>query len=124
MNEEKQFVLWLAAYGRAWETGDAQAAGALFSQDARYFETPFDEPFRGRGAISAYWSDVPRLQEQITFRYQVLAFAADQGIARWWAEFTRRPSQSRVRLDGILLAQFDQAGLCHTFREWWHRQEA
>jgi ketosteroid isomerase-like protein len=123
MSDETRFESWLKGYGRAWETGDAEAAGALFSQEARYYETPFDEPLQGRAAVIDYWSDVPRLQEGITFRYEILADGGGRGVARWWAAFTRRATQSRVRLDGILLAEFDEAGLCLVFREWWHRQE-
>jgi hypothetical protein len=117
------FKSWLEAYDRAWETGDPQAAAALFTEDATYQETPFDAPMRGRDAIVAYWSDVPLRQEDIRFGYDILATTADQGIAHWWATFVRIPSGVRVKLDGVFAVTLDADNRCRTFREWWHRQE-
>ena len=119
--DAETFGSWLDAYGRAWETGDPEAAAELFTDDAAYHETPFDEPMRGRAEISEYWSDVPRFQEDIRFSYEVLA--ASEGIAHWSADFLRLPARTPVRLDGILLAKLDAGGRCTEFREWWHRLE-
>ena len=117
------FKGWLDAYGRAWETGDPEAATELFAEDAVYHETPFDEPMRGRAEILDYWSDVPRYQDDIRFSYEVLAVSEGEGIARWSARFVRLPARTPIRLDGVLLAKLDVAGRCTEFREWWHRQE-
>jgi ketosteroid isomerase-like protein len=114
------FDRWLTAYGRAWETGDAQAAGDLFTEDAAYLETPFDEPMRGRAAVMAYWSDVPLTQSDIRFDYEILAVAGDRGIAHWRASFLR--AGARMELDGMLTAALDGQDRCCEFREWWHRR--
>jgi SnoaL-like domain len=119
--DRETFEAWLDAYGRAWETGDREAAAELFTEDAAYHETPFDEPMRGRAEISEYWSDVPRLQENVRFSYEILA--ASEGVAHWRADFLRLPSRTPVRLDGIMLARLDAEGRCAEFREWWHRRE-
>lgn len=117
------FKMWLDAYGRAWETRDPDAATDLFTEDALYYETPFADPFAGRKAIYNYWADVPRLQTNITFRYEILSVKGDTGVARWWADFTRISSQKRVHLDGIFVITMADNGRCREFREWWHRQE-
>lgn len=39
---------WVAAYERAWASNDPAEIGALFTDDALYFTTPFREPRRGR----------------------------------------------------------------------------
>ena len=44
---QDEFKTWLDAYGRAWETRDANTVADLFSDDAAYHETPFVEPWRG-----------------------------------------------------------------------------
>ncbi|OFZ88838.1 MAG: hypothetical protein A2V78_09750 [Betaproteobacteria bacterium RBG_16_64_18] len=41
------FQQWLDRYGDAWVAGDPDAAVQLFSSDAAYYETPFDEPMFG-----------------------------------------------------------------------------
>ena len=117
------FNQWLAQYGAAWQNRDPQAAVRLFTADASYQETPFDIPMQGSQEIREYWEDVPRFQEDISFQWEVYCMTGGRGIAHWQAEFIRRSSGERVRLDGILAADFDAQGLCRSFREWWHRQE-
>ena len=122
MNQQS-FSCWLDAYKQAWETRDPQAAGKLLTEDATYREMPFDEPMRGRAAIIEYWSDVPKSQENIRFRYEILAVAENRGCARWWATFVRIPSQINVKYDGIFVVEMNQHDECTKFEEWWHRQE-
>ena len=121
--QHADFDAWLSAYGRAWETGDPEAAVALFTDDATYQETPFDEPLAGREAILGYWSPVPRSQEGVEFRHEVLAWEGDIGIAWWYAAFTRVATGARAELDGIFVCEFGDDGRCTRFREWWHERE-
>jgi hypothetical protein len=115
--------LWLTAYGRAWEEGDSNATGMLFTGDAAYQENPFDQPMRGRSAIIEYWTHVPRTQENIHFSYEIIALTGATAIAHWWTSFTRIPSYSKVKLDGIFLLTFGEDNRCTSLREWWVRQE-
>jgi hypothetical protein len=121
--DARTFEEWLDALRRAWEGRDPDAAARLFTEDATYQETPFDEPMRGRAAIRAYWEAVPTCQRQIKFDSDVLAFTPDGGgLARWRASFVRFPSGVPVELDGILLVRL-VGGQCADFREWWHSRE-
>lgn len=49
------FDAWLDRYSRASRENDARASAELFAQDARYYESPFEEPLIGREAIYRYW---------------------------------------------------------------------
>ncbi len=122
--DQETFKTWLDAYGRAWETRDAEAAADLFAEAATYRLSPFEEPVRGRSAIFEYWSGVTRSQEQIRFGSEILAVEEEIGIARWWASFVRIPSKTRVELDGIFVVALDKDGRAKAFREWWHRRES
>jgi ketosteroid isomerase-like protein len=115
------FESWLDAYKRAWETRDPEAAASLFTANATYQETPFEDPVRGREGIRDYWWDVTRYQEGIEFSYEVLATTEAGSIAHWRSGFTRLTSNSAVELDGIFLVKFDADDKCTEFREWWHR---
>jgi nuclear transport factor 2 (NTF2) superfamily protein len=114
---------WLDAYGRAWETMDPDAAIALFTEDASYQETPYDDPMRGSDQIRAYWAGVPEAQRDIRFEHEILAVVGNRGIAHWQASFTRVPSGADVTLDGIFVLDFDPDGRCETLREWWRLRE-
>jgi|SRR5215203_3058419 len=119
--ERATFTNWLDAYKRAWEARDPEAAADVFTADATYQETPFEEPVRGRRGIRDYWFDATRYQEGIEFSYEVLATTETGGIAHWRSEFTRLTSDSAVELDGIFLVELDADGKCTEFREWWHK---
>jgi len=67
---------WLDSYGRAWETKNPEAAGVLFTEDASYQESPYDEPMRGRSAIVEYWSHVSHTQEDIHFNHEIIALTS------------------------------------------------
>lgn len=120
---ESELEAWLEGYGQAWESRDPEAAAALFSEDARYYETPFIAPAQGRDGVREYWTHATRNQSDIRFSYNIVSVSGGWGIARWWATFRRVPSDMTVRLDGIFLLEFDDEGLCHELREWWHKVE-
>ena len=46
------------------------------------------------------------------------------GMATWRADFTRLPDQFKVRIEGVLSAEFGAPGRCRVFREWWHSAES
>src|SRR5512145_1332027 len=46
---------WLDHYVAAWKSLDPEKIGALFTEDAEYSYTPFDEPLVGREEIVRGW---------------------------------------------------------------------
>ena len=111
---------WLEAYGNAWETKDPQAATPLFTEDATYQKTPYDEPFQGRGEIADYWSSVTADQKGIDFSYETVAVNGDTGIALWSARFRTISADAPVELNGVFILEFADAGHVCSLREWWH----
>ena len=111
---------WLAAYGAAWESRDPDAAAALFTADATYQETPFDDPFTGRDAIRDYWSTVTADQADIDFDYDVVAVSGDIGTALWSARFRSISGDVPVELNGVFVLEFASPGEVDSLREWWH----
>ena len=119
------FAEWLDAYKLAWESTDPRKAAALFTPDAVYEETPFDEPMRGLEAIRRYWqAGAQDAQRSIRFTYEIYTVDGDVGLCRWHCDFERVPSGERVELDGIFRCVFAPDGKCRHFQEWWHRRTA
>lgn len=112
-------VEWLAAYGKAWETRDADAAAALFTENATYQENPHEEPFNGRTGIHNYWSRVTADQRDVSFTSNVITTFGRSAVAHWSARFASVSSGATINLDGVFLLEFDESGLCNTLREWW-----
>ncbi len=117
------FNSWLETYGKASRENDLQASADLFSLDAKYYETPFDEPMIGRDAIYQYWSQGAQRFKDKESSYEIISMEDNLGIARWQSQFTAINSGKRLRLDCLFLVEFDENGLCSVFREWWHISE-
>ena len=130
---------FMAGYKAAWEGRDPDMFAALFLEDAKYHNTPFQAQ-AGRAALAEYWKRV-QLQEDVHVGFEVLANERDSGMAHWrvtyqvaseelfqiWARSTgtglpsRTPGDPlpRMVLDGVLQARFAQ-GRCAEARIWWH----
>ncbi len=119
----KRFTAWLTEYGRASAENDPQASANLFAHDARYYESPFDEPIVGRDAIYEYWKKGAQTLKDKESSFEILSVQDNRGIARWQSSFTVIESGKRLALDCLFVTEFDEDGLCHTFREWWHIRE-
>ncbi len=121
--DEGSFGAWLDAYGGAWERRDARAFAALFTEDASYFWTPYDEK-RGRDGVAAAFAAATSHQDEIDFGYEILSAAGRQGLAHWWCSLLHTGTGRRVHIDGIFFVRLDADGLCDLFREWWHSRES
>jgi nuclear transport factor 2 (NTF2) superfamily protein len=121
--DRETFKQWLASYGRAWTSRDPEAAASLYTDDATYQVTPFDEPFRGRAAIYEYWVGTTKTEEKIQFDSEILAVTEEHGIARWRASFVRVPPGLETKLDGIFLISLNSGSRCRCLREWWHKRQ-
>jgi ketosteroid isomerase-like protein len=78
--DSSAFEYWLRAYGQAWEAGDPDAVAALFTADASYHETPFDEPMVGTEAIHRYWSEgAEQAQKNVQFSFIILSIGRPNG---------------------------------------------
>ena len=119
----EDFDRWLRGYQKAWQERDPPAAARLFSDDAEYYWTPLVAPARGPAGVAAAWEAAVSQQRDVCFAYEILAVTGATGIATWRADFKQLPAQSTVRIEGILTAEFADAGRCRIFREWWHSAE-
>lgn len=114
------FTAWLEGYKAAWENRDPAAAGALFTADAAYHETPFDPPLQGQAGVSEYWAKVTAGQADVVFTYDGIACSGDEGLCHWHAAFTGVPGGEAIDLDGMFRCRFANDGQVDRLQEWWH----
>ena len=48
-------MAWVGAYETAWRAEDPRAVSALFTEDAAYARSPYDDPLRGHDQIRDFW---------------------------------------------------------------------
>ena len=108
---------WAEGYRVAWERKDADAAAALFTDDATYRSSIFEEPAVGREGVRAYWTEVTAAQSEVEVRMG-RPFADGKRVAvEFWTNM--RNQGAEVTLPGCLLLDFDDDWLCTRLREYW-----
>jgi nuclear transport factor 2 (NTF2) superfamily protein len=112
---------WLEGYRTAWEGRDADAAAALFTEDARYRQQPYEDPHRGRQGVHDYWTTVTATQSDIRLRYGTPVVTGNRAAVEWWA--TLKNDGVGITLAGEFLLVFDESGLVRDLREYWHFAE-
>lgn len=119
----EHFRQWMETYGRASTENDPCLSANLFAENAAYYETPFTEPMIGRDAIYKYWHQGVQTLKDKESVFEILSAKDQLGIARWQSKFTVIESGKRLALDCLFVVEFDNDGLCQTFRQWWHIQD-
>jgi hypothetical protein len=109
---------WLEAYRRAWEGKDAEAAAALFDEQATYRSNIFEEPYIGRVGVRRYWQDATRTQEDVRVMMGRPFVDGDRVAAEFWTTMVNDGAE--ITLPGCLLLRFNEDGLCLALREYWH----
>jgi ketosteroid isomerase-like protein len=111
---------WMAAYERAWSSNDPEEIGALFTNDALYFTTPFREPWRGRAEIVENWLDRKDEPGGWRFEWQPLVETSELAIITGTTTYLDPPQI----YSNLWVLRLGQDGRCREFTEWWMEQEA
>ena len=120
MNRESLQV-WLDKYVEAWRTYQPVQIEELFSEDALYYYSPFDEnnPLRGREAIVADWLAEPNPAGSWEAHYVPVAVEGNVGVAQGRTRYFNADGAIEREFDNIFVLHFDDAGRCVRFTEWY-----
>lgn len=117
MNRES-LQIWLDRYIEAWRTYDTDKIGDLFSEDALYFFSPFDDdPLRGRAAIVANWLEEPDAAGSWEAHYEPVAVEGNVGVAQGRTRYIRPDGTLESEFDNLYVLHFDADGRCTHFTE-------
>jgi hypothetical protein len=119
--DRKNLQLWLDKYVEAWRTYNPAQIGELFSEDALYFYSPWDEdnPIRGRDAIVAEWRKEPDSSGSWEAHYEPLVVEGDVAVAQGRTRYIRPDGSIDRQFNNIFVLHFDEAGRCERFTEWY-----
>jgi len=107
---------WIAAYERAWRTAGTDTLEGLFTEDAQYAMSPYEEPVHGLVAIARLWDaerDAP--DEVFTLTSEVLAADGDTAVVRLEVRYGD-PVWQEYR--DLWVLRFAPDGRCRAFEEW------
>jgi ketosteroid isomerase-like protein len=120
MIDNNTVTKWLQDYVAAWKSYDPAAIGALFSEDARYRYNPYDEPLRGREAIVASWLEGRDTPNTYDAEYKPIAINGNTAVTQGRTLYYKPDGKTLDRqFDNIFVLEFDDAGRCTDFCEWY-----
>ena len=116
MNRETLQV-WLDKYVQAWRTYDPAQIGDLFSEDALYLYSPFDEqnPLKGREAIVADWLHTPDAAGSWEAHYAPIAVEGNVGVAQGRSRYFTPDGTVKRVFDNIFVLHFNEGRTLLTF---------
>jgi ketosteroid isomerase-like protein len=107
---------WVDAYERAWREAGTSGLVSLFTEDATYRASPWQEPVEGLGAIGVFW-EVEREgpDEEFSMVSEVVAVDGDTAVVAAQVEYGG-PDPQRWR--DLWVLRFSPDGRCLAFEEW------
>jgi uncharacterized protein (TIGR02246 family) len=107
----------LARFAAVWSSGDANAAVALFAEDATYGEPP-RFAFTGREALRPFFADFFTRHHDVTFviERRLIDAAANAVALSWTFTHTRRDSGHVARYQGMSFVDLTPTGLIHVWQ--------
>jgi len=107
---------WIERYERAWRTAGTEPLGELFTVDATYRMSPYEEPAAGLEAIAALWERERKgPDEAFEMRHEVVAVEADTAVARVEVQYG---GPDRLQYRDLWIVRFAADGRCREFEEW------
>ena len=116
MASREHTLAWLDEYERAWRAVGTDALQRLFTANASYQQSPYDDPLIGLDAISDMWErEREGPDEQFTMDREIVAVDGAAAVVRV-AVYYAGPPPREYR--DLWVIRFDEAGRCEAFEEW------
>jgi ketosteroid isomerase-like protein len=116
MTDRPSVRRWVENYERAWRTPGTAEISTLFTIDATYLHSPYEEPVVGVDAIARMWEeDREGSNELFTLSTELVAVDEPMAVVRAEVRYGR-PVHQEYRDLWILRLEAD--GRCSWFEEW------
>ncbi len=107
---------WVSAYESAWRMAGTAGLAELFTPDATYLLSPYEEPVEGLENISRMWEDEREGPDEVfTLTGEIVAVEEATAVVR---VEVRYGAPVRQEYRDLWIIEFDCAGKCRAFEEW------
>ena len=107
---------WLAAYEAAWRAPGTEGLAGIFTDDASYLQSPYQEPAAGLAAIRLMWDEERDGPDEVfTIATDILAVDGPTAVVR--AE-VRYGEPVRQEYRDLWIIHLNDIGRCSWFEEW------
>jgi ketosteroid isomerase-like protein len=104
---------WVAGYERAWRGRDLAGVPRLFTEEARYRRSPYEQPAVGHAAIQAFWQEDEGTTFTVTSR--PVAVEGRQAVVRLEVRYGDPVTQE---YRDLWVLRFASDGRVEDFEEW------
>jgi uncharacterized protein (TIGR02246 family) len=116
VTDREKVSRWVAAYEAAWRAPGTAALARLFTDDASYLQSPYEEPVVGLDAIRQMWDQQGEGPDEVfTLATRILAVDGATAVVR--AE-VRYGDPVRQEYRDLWILRLHDDGRCSWFEEW------
>ncbi|HEX6753109.1 MAG TPA: nuclear transport factor 2 family protein [Solirubrobacterales bacterium] len=107
---------WVGDYERAWRSAGTGSLRELFTEDATYRMSPYEDPATGIAAIAELWErEREGPEEPFEMRHEIVAAEADTAVVRVEVQYG---GPERLQYRDLWIVRFAPDGRCREFEEW------
>jgi ketosteroid isomerase-like protein len=107
---------WVEGYERAWRSPGTESLRGLFTEDATYRMSPYEEPAAGIAAIAELWErEREGPDEPFEMSHAIVAAEGDTAVVRVEVEYG---GPERLQYRDLWIVRFAADGRCREFEEW------
>lgn len=116
MVDRAAFGAWIENYERAWRTPGTAGLRELFTEDAGYRHSPYEDPIVGLADIERDWEgEREGPDEAFTMAAEIIAVDGDTGVAKVLVRYGDPVTQEYLDL---WLVRFAEDGRARSYEEW------
>jgi mannose-6-phosphate isomerase-like protein (cupin superfamily) len=109
-------LAWVTGYERAWRSAGTSTLAGLFTDDAQYLASPYDDPVTGLAAIRAFWDEERVSPDEVfTMSAEVVACSGDTAVLRALVRYGAPVTQE---YRDLWVLRFAADGRVERFEEW------
>ena len=114
--ERRDFADWVRRYEEAWREPGTQLLDGLFTPDATYRTSPYEDPFEGLEEIERMWERERKgPDEPFALRTEVIAADDCTGVVRAEVDYGKPVKQS---YRDLWVIELREDGRARSFEEW------
>lgn len=107
---------WVEGYERAWRSAGTESLHELFTEDATYRMSPYEEPATGIAAIAELWERERKgPDEPFEMRHEIVAAEGDTAVIRVSVQYG---GPDRLQYRDLWIVRLAADGRCFEFEEW------
>jgi len=116
MTDRAMVRRWLAAYEAAWRAPGTEGLAEIFTSDASYRQSPYQEPVVGLDAVRRMWDEEREGPDEVfTLATDIVAVDGPTAVVR--AE-VRYGDPVRQEYRDLWIMRLGDDGRCNWFEEW------